>query len=146
MKTITLQIRQDDAEPILRQAAMDAAKFGAWLDYITRKTVNQPSAWGNTFEDRRKEWQEHFLKAKRMVEAFGLEVEPTSEGETLEVYIPMKNEKRKLKVIAGLAFNEVSGGEPDYAHPLPSWRRSVHEEACRQAADRVVRRWRDVGG
>jgi len=34
------------------------------------------------------------------------------------------------------------GSEPDYAHPLPEYRRAVHAEACFQAAHRVVDRWR----
>ena len=138
-KTVTIDLRVEDAEPILHEAAYEAAKFGAWLDHITRRTYNPPSAL--TTENRAR-WQAKFLRAKRIVESFGVDYEPTSEEETLTVYIPMKNETRKLKTVAGFQFTEVSGGEPDYAHPQPQYRRGVHEQACLEAAKRVVRAWR----
>ncbi len=140
-KTVTLTIRAEDAEPILREAAYEAAKFGAWLDHITRRTYNPPSA---PTPENRARWQARFLRAKRLVESFGIDYEPTSEEETLTVHIPMKNETRKLKTVAGIQFCEVSGGEPDYAHPQPCYRRGAHEEACQQAAQRVVRAWRST--
>jgi len=143
-KHITLELRPEDAEPILREAAEDAAKFGAWCDYLTPRTWNAPY---RVDDDERKRWHGKFVRAKRIVEAFGLEHEATSEGETLTIDYPMKNEKRKRRVIAGLlAFTEVSGGEVDYKRPQPSYRRHIHAEACRQAADRVVRRWRAMLG
>ena len=39
-KTITLEIRPDDAEPILREAAREEARYGALVDDRTRKTGN----------------------------------------------------------------------------------------------------------
>jgi hypothetical protein len=139
--TITLTMRPQDAEPILLDEARKAALYGAWCDYITPKTVNSPGRWNMLAEDK-KRWQAQFLRSKRIVEAFGVEYEPTSEEETLTVYIPQKNEKRRVRNIAGIGFTEVSGGEPDYAHPLPEYRKAVHHEACWQAAHRVVARWR----
>jgi hypothetical protein len=142
-KPVTLTLSPQDAEPILLDAARQAALYGAWCDYITPKTVNSPGNWQrDVFANQRKEWQAKFLRAKRIVEAFGVEYEPTSEEETLTVYIPNKNEKRRLRNIGGIDFTEVSGGEPDYAHPQPEYRRAVHSEACFQAAHRVVDRWR----
>jgi hypothetical protein len=144
MKTITLQLRPDDAEPLLAAAARDAAQFGAWCDYIDQRTVNAPgSGWQNLAADKKK-WLAEFLRAKRIVEAFGVEYEPVSEAETLTVYIPMKNEKRKLIDVAGFKYTRCTGGEPDYKHPQPSYRRGIHGEACGHAAARVVARWRKL--
>lgn len=143
MQTINLTISADDAEPILRAAAMDAARYGSWCDYITAKTYCAPWASnGRTRIEQRADWNARFLKAKRMVEAFGVDYEMVGEAETLTVHIPMKNEKRKPRVIAGMKFVEVSGGEPDFRNPQPCYRSDVHEEACKQAAARVVRAWR----
>jgi hypothetical protein len=144
--TITLALSPEDAEPILREAAREAALYGAWCDYITRNTVSSPFGYEPSrvsFDEARKGWLAKFLRGKRMVEAFGFEYEPTNESETMDVHFPMKNEKRKRHTIPGFAtFTHVSGGEPDYKNPQPAYRRAVHAEACRQAADRVVRRWR----
>ena len=145
MLTINLTLRADDAEPILRAAAMDAARYGSWCDYITAKTYNPPFAGnGQTCAEQKAGWNARFLKAKRMVEAFGVEYEMVSEQETLTVHIPMKNEKRTPRNIAGMKFIEVTGGEPDYRKPMPEYRRGVHDDACRAAADRVVRAWREL--
>ena len=143
MKMVTLTLRAEDAEPILRQAADTAARYGAYLDHITRRTVGSPALYlsKTSFDDFRKEWRAKFLAAKRIVEAFGVEHEPTSEAETLTVWIGMKNEKRRPLKVAGLAMVEVSGGEHDYDNTRPEYRRDVHAQACRYAADRVVRRW-----
>lgn len=136
-KQITLALRADDAEAYLRQAAEDAAKFGAWVDYIGPRTWHGPR-WGDRAAAK-KEWQALFLKAKRIVEAFGVEYEQTSEEETLTVDFPHVG--GKTKVVGGL-LRVTTGSAPDYKDPRPAYRRGVHEEACRQAADRVVRRWR----
>ena len=64
-------------------------KSSAFCDHITRRTYDGPE-WrqGETYEDRKKRWHAEFIKAKRIVEAFGVEYEPTSEGETLTTHIP----------------------------------------------------------
>lgn len=144
-KTITLELRPEDAEPILRQAADDAAKFGAWVDYIDRRTYDSPKGRGETLEEAKKRWRGKFLAAKRIVEAFGVDYEPTSEEEALGVYFHYVGGSRKLKKIGGIAFNVVTGSRPDFSNPHPQYRKEIHAEACRQAADRVVRRWRAIG-
>lgn len=143
MATVTITLRIEDAEPILRKAAYEAAKFSAWCDHVTNRTHRCPGrGYGENLADARKRWNVKFLAAKRIVNSFGFEYEQTSEEETLTVHIPMKNQKRKLRKVAGMIFNEVSGGEPDYKHPEPMYRGEVHELACHAAADRVVRAWR----
>jgi hypothetical protein len=139
---IDLTLLDDDAAPILREAAEDAAKFGAWLDYITRKTWQAPSNTGERLDDARKRWQARFLRAKRIVEAFGIEYEATSEQETMTVTYRSVGGTRTRKVIGRLAFNVINGSRLDYDHPEPCYRSEVHAEACRQAAKRVVHRWR----
>lgn len=143
MKTINITLRTDDAEQILRAAALDAARFSAWVDYVTPKTHEAPFASnGQTRAEQKARWKERFLKAKRMVEAFGVEYEMTSEEETLTVTYRWIGGKAIRRTVGNLAFNEIVGSKPDYANPEPCYRRNVHEEACRAAADRVVRRWR----
>ena len=138
---ITITLRAEDAEPFLREEARKAAFYGALGDYITKRTWDTPG--GRSLADDRQCWQREFLRAKRIVESFGVEYEPTSEEETMTVQFPMKNEKRTPVVVAGLIkYTRVEGGEPDYKKPEPRYRRGVHAEACIQAADRVVRRWR----
>lgn len=141
---VTPALLADDAEPILREAAVEAAKFGSLCDYITRKTYNvRYVGHGETIDDARKRWTAKYLRAKRIVEAFGVAVDQPSEGETLTVHVPNKNEKRtRVKVGGLLQYTRVEGGVPDYKNAMPEQRRDVWEEACRQAADRVVRRWR----
>lgn len=144
MKTITLELKPDDAEPILRQAAFEAAKYSALCDYVTKRTYNSPWRSGQTFEETRKRWDELFRKAKRMVEAFGVEYQQTSEEETLTVAFDTAGGTTKVVDLGG-AVGKVgwrSGGELDFKHPKPSYRGGVHEEACRQAAERTVRTWR----
>ena len=140
---VDLKMRVEDAEPILRTAAFDAARYSAFCDYITPRTYNPPAAHsGRSLADQKKIWRDRFLKAKRMVEAFGVEYEMTTEQEAMTVHIPMKNEKRTLVKVGGMAFNRLSGGEPDFKNPRPAYRGAIHQEACNQAADRTVRRWR----
>jgi hypothetical protein len=143
-KTITLELRPADAEPILRDAARDAAMFGALGDYMTKRTMSAPIGFGEPLADARARWAERFLRGKRIVEAFGVDYEPTSEAETLTVHWPDKNEKREPVNVAGMRFTRVSGGVPDPKNAIPQYRREIHAEACRQAADRVVRRWREL--
>ena len=144
-KTITLELRPEDAEPILRKAAQDAAKWGALLDYATRKTGNlRDRGYGESYEDARKRWQQSFIKAKRMVEAFGVEYEQTSEAEALTVDYRLVGGKVKVLNLSG-SVGKVgvrTGGEFDYKHPYPAFRGEVHSQACYAAADRVVRKWR----
>jgi hypothetical protein len=143
--TIMLELRPDDAEPYLREAAEEAAKLGAWVDYLTRKCGNLPCGF-DVLDERKKEWRMKFLRAKRIVEAFGVEYEQTSEEETMTVDYPTVGTKYKI-VNLGPPLGRVrmgSGGSPDFKHPYPSYRSGVHAEACRQAALRVVRRWRET--
>jgi hypothetical protein len=88
MEQVTITLRTEDAEPVLRLQAEKAARYGAYSDYITRKCYRMPSYSGHG----------PFVHATLFC-------------------VPHKR-------------------------PMPSWRGSVHEEACRQAADRVVRRWK----
>lgn len=143
MKRITLELLPDDAEPFLRRAAYDAAMFGALCDYMTKRTGSIPyRGHGESLEDARKRWQVKFLAGKRIVEAFGIEYEPTSEEETLTVGYPMEGGNAKRHNIAGLALNVIHDSKPNYDKPYPAYRRGVHEEACKQAVERVVRKWR----
>jgi len=142
MDTITLALRAEDAEPILRLHAELAARYGAFCDHITRKTVERPNAY-TPIEEARAEWLAKFLQAKRVVESFGLEYEPTSEAETLTVYVPDKVLKSRIvKGVAGMSFRLIDKSVPDPKNARPKWRGGVHQEACRHAAERVVRRWR----
>lgn len=139
---VTLELRTDDAEPLLRQAAEDAAKYGALCDYITKRTGNCPQrGFSETLDDARKRWQAIFLRAKRIVESFGIEYEPTSEEETLTVDFPHEGGTRK--VIGGL-FAMTTGSKQNFKKPFPSYRREVHSEACRAAAGRTVRKWKEL--
>lgn len=139
---ITLTMQPDDAEPILRQAAEDAAKYGAWVDHMTKGTGNLPCPF-RLLEDRRKEWRAAFLRAKRIVESFGVEYEMTSEAETLSIAFHFTGGTRRLHDLGSLGkVAIVSGSKVDYSRPYPTYAGAVHAEACRQAASRVVRRWR----
>lgn len=140
MQQVTLTLRADDVEPFLRKAAYDAAMNSALCDYITPKTGNRPT-WGDSFAECRKEWQARFLRAKRIVEAFGVEYEQTSEAETMTIDWRWIGGTSKLVKVAGIAFNEVKGSQPDYKNPFPSYRGEVHSQACHAAAKRVVRNW-----
>ena len=143
-KTVTITLPINIAEPMLRQAAFEAAEYGAWCDYFTPRTFMLPEA---LTPKNRQVWLERFLASKRLVEAFGVEYQPTSAEETLTVYIPMKNQKRKVTVVDGMRFPEiVSEGEPDYKHPVPNYWSGVHADACQAAADRVVRQWKALRG
>jgi hypothetical protein len=140
VKNVTITLRVEDAEPILREAARNAAMYSSYIDYITNKTYHF-SLNANPYNKER--WQERFLSAKRLVEAFGMEYEQVSEGETLTVYIPDKVLKAKNRYIAGLGtVREILKSKPDFKNPQPAYRGEVHGEACRQAADRVVRKWK----
>lgn len=142
---VSLTLLADDVEPFLRQAAEEAAKYSAWCDHITIKTRNSPS-WGRMrLPDAKKEWNAKFLRAKRIVESFGVEYEPTTEAETLTVAYDHIGGKREIMKVPGIGnVGWVTGSQPDYKHPHPSFYGGIHAEACRQAADRVVRRWRQT--
>lgn len=141
MKTVTLDLRIEDAEPILRTYAEIAAKYGALCDHITPRTVERPSH-SIPLADCKKDWNDKFLRAKRIVESFGIEYEMTSEAETLTTYIPDKVLKSHLVKIAGMTFRHIDKSKPDPKNARPQYRSGVHAEACRQAADRAVRKWR----
>lgn len=143
-RTVTVTLRADDAEPIVWQAAYDAAKYGACLDYVTRRTRNSPG--GLDYDANRVRWHAAFVRAKRLLAAFGLDPEPTSEEETLTVSYDHVGGKRKRVIVGGLLqYYRIEGGGPDYKHPQPAYRGEVHSMACRAAADRVVRRWKERG-
>lgn len=132
---ITLTFEASDIEPILRRAATDAARYSAYVDYFTKRTGNLPLAFS---EKNRAEWRAQFLRAKRIVEAFGVEYEQTSEAETLTVGYPWVGGKTRR---GELGFNITTGSVQDFKNPFPSYRREVHSQACYAAAERVVRRW-----
>ena len=138
--TINLDLRREDAEPILREAAEEAAKFGSLLDHITRNTYDYPRGHQERFDDARERWRRRYLHGKRIVEAFGLEVEQPGEAETLTIHIPHKVLKSHIVRVAGIAFRSIDKSVPDPKRAMPAYRRGIHEEACRQAAARVVRR------
>lgn len=143
LPTVRLELMPEDAEPILRKAAYDAARYGAYVDHLTRRTHNPPSRNGRSFDECRAEYSDRFRRAKRIINAFGVEHEVTSEAETLTVEYPMKNQKKVARRIPGIGVvNEISGGTPDFKKPIPSYRRGVHEDACQAAADRVIRMFR----
>jgi hypothetical protein len=122
-KTITLTLRVEDAEPILAEAAYEAAKFGSLLDYVPRKCWNSPRRSGVrvTHEQQNEDWRARFLRAKRIVESFGLEYEQPSEAETIDMLYDECDEKKLV----------------------PRYRGEVHREAAKAAAGRVVRRWKE---
>jgi hypothetical protein len=143
MKTVTVTLTLDDAEPILLRAAEDAAKFGGWLDYVTRRTYNAPTGHGETLDAARKRWQPRYAAARRVVRAFGIDPEETSEEEALTITHPYKGGKRVPVNVGGLIhYTRIEGSQPDYNDPMPCYRSDVHAEACRQAAKRTVRLWR----
>lgn len=144
--TITLELRVEDAESILMKAARDAAEFGALLDHVNRKTGNvRHRGTGESYDDARKRWHQRFVTAKRMVEAFGLDYEPTSEAEALTVDYRYIGGTTKIHKVHGIgSFGVTSGSQPDYDHPYPSMRGEIFTEACRYAAKRVVSRWREA--
>lgn len=137
---VTVTIPIEAAEKMLREAAKAAALYGALVDHMTRKTSNRPGP--QSFDEARKQWAREFLRAKKIVECFGLEYEPTSEAEALTVTYgtkPVKDRRGRQETVLGI-FRRV---EADYSQILPCYRREVHEHACDAAADRVVRRWRE---
>lgn len=140
---IKLTLRSDDAEPILRKAAYEAARNGALSDHMTLKTHDAPTGFNESFIHARARWLADFLSAKRIVEAFGVEYEQTSEPETLTVWHDYVGGKRKVRNLPGIGpVATVTGSQPDYRHPRPAYRREVHSHACHAAAERVVRAWR----
>lgn len=140
---VTLTLRADDAEPILREAAFTAAKFSAFCDFLTRNTVGLPCDW-NRLDERKKEWQVVFLRAKRVVESFGVEYERTTEEETMTVYVPDKVLRSHIVNVGGIRMRHVDKSVPDPKRAMPQLRAAVHSEACHAAAERVVRRWREA--
>jgi hypothetical protein len=148
MKKVTITLPADDLEPTLRKYAFEAARYSAWCDHIQpyRTYMGPGPGYGSrlTAQEVKAEWREKFLRGKRIVEAFGIEYEQTSEDETVYISYPhMKGEKRERVNVGGLmAFTRVSGGTADFKKPEITFRGGVHEEACNQAAERVIRKWR----
>jgi uncharacterized protein YcsI (UPF0317 family) len=131
-----IELRPDDAEPILFRAAFDAAKYGSYCDYITGRVSHDIS-------ETPKQWREKFLSAKRVVEAFGIEYEQVSEEETLTVAFRFTGGKTKVMNLPGIGNVGIrSGSEPDYTRPYPLFRSTVHNCACEAAAQRVIQKWR----
>ncbi len=154
MSTVTITLRRDDAAPILREAANDAAHYGAMLDYVTRRTVDVSGRtyagqihWYtgkrtvDNFDELRKEWRDKWLRAKRIVEAFGVEPSGVSEEEAIGIQYGWlktgaKHPRENRKVRAG-------EGVQNYDEQWPKLRGSIFHEACRQAAERTVRAWKN---
>lgn len=141
--TVTVALQADDIEPWLRQAADDAARYSSLADHIGRATYHAPLGHGESYEDARARWQRAFLKARRIVQAFGVDYEPVSEEETLTITFDEIGGRTKVMRLPGLGpVGWRTGGRPDYRHPRPCYRGGVHHAACNAAADRVIRRWR----
>jgi hypothetical protein len=132
MSTVNLTLRVEDAEPILWKAAYEAALYGARVDYVPRNCYDSPfSSFSKSYDECKREANEHFLRAKRIVEAFGVGHEPTSEAETLTIAFPPKKGTGSTYV-------------PNHKRPTPDYRGAVHVEACKAAADRVIRSWKQT--
>jgi hypothetical protein len=133
MKGVTITLHVDDAEVMLREAAYEAAKFGALCDYATRRTSSTPRKFKESLEDAMARWRERFIRGKRVVEAFGLEYERTSEEETMTMRAALK------QVYAnGIAYERGLTASA-YKKPKQEYRGSIHDEASKQAAERVVK-------
>lgn len=142
MSTVTLSLRVEDAKPILRKAAYEAALYGGHADHIPRRSWGRPGPTGETFDDFRKRCAGRFVEAKRIVEAFGVEVELTTEPEAMTIHYPhRKGGKYKKHNVAGFVMRERIGGETDWSKPEPMYRSEVHRYASEAAADRVIRAW-----
>lgn len=142
---VSISLAPADAEVILQQYAETAARYGSLGDYITRKTVDAPGSIylsAKHYDEAKREWHEKFLRAKRIVEAFGVECQYPTEAETLGVYIPSKVLKSHLVKVAGMTFEHVDKSAPDPKNSRPRYKGRVHAEACRAAADRVVANWK----
>lgn len=146
MTTITIELRTEDAEPILREAALEAARFGSLIDHVTRRTYNvRHQGHGESLEDAKARWRQRFLKGKRMVEAFGVDYEMVSEGETLSVHWPDKVLKSTIVTVGNLMrYRRIDKSVPDPKRAMPECRGEIHEQACKAAAERTVRRWRET--
>lgn len=143
MQAITLSLRAEDAEPILRKEAYDAAKYGSMVDHIPRKCWNHPKGYGVDHDKQKAIWSERFLRSKRIVESFGIDYEPVSEAETITLrYEEIKRTKARRN-IAGMTFREIEtvgyNSKKFEAHYISEY----HSQACQAAADRAVRRWRE---
>lgn len=120
--------------------------YGALVDYVTQRTGgNQPErgyGYAKTFPECRENWRRKFIEAKKLVECFGVDYEPTSEEETITVGYGTKPhpDASHRRQAAKIGFNAVV---TDYDKRHPEYRQSVHLEACQQAAKRVVRKWKE---
>jgi len=133
MEGVTITLHVDDAEALLREAAYEAAKFGALCDYATRRTSTVPRKFKESLDHAMARWRKRFIRGKRVVEAFGLKYERTSEEETMTMHAALK-----LGYASGIADKR---GLPAsaYQKPRQQYRGSIHDE---QAAERVVKMWR----
>lgn len=123
-KEVTITLDRRDAERILLEAATEAAKWGGYLDHVTRKTILR--AFG-TYDTHRPLWRERFVAAKRVVEAFGVEVEPISEAEMIGRHEHPKPGTGTTYVPSGIFSPIISGYVND---------------ASAAAGRRVVARWK----
>lgn len=143
--SIHLTLRVEDAEPILRQAAFDAAKFGGYLDNVPRRIWNSP-ARGSKYEESRAEWRGKYLAAKRIVEAFGVEVE-LADGDFVGTHYPhTKGGKREILDVGGLKFAMMKGAKTDHSRPEKQWLGVRFQEAAEAAQGRAVAKWRELVG
>jgi hypothetical protein len=141
MTIITANFQLEDAEGLLLHWAARAAEYSAYLDYGTRKTWNLPTV-GRSYDDARADWNVEFLRAKRMVEAFGAVVQYVSKEEAI-TYHQAYRVKRRV-VAMGTAFNEVESYGP---YVVPHLVRGYLKDACAAAARRCVAQWRSsIGG
>lgn len=142
-KTVTLTLQIPDARPILHHAAYDAAYFSALVDYVTTKTANRPGGFANSLADAKVEWNRKFLRARRVVNSFGMDYERIPEEEVINPkgYVPYEGGTRKLEKVGGVSFVRVEGSKPNYKKAGPMFRGEAFRAACKVSAERVVTLW-----
>lgn len=127
-KTVTVTLLQDDAAKIITEHAAIAARFGAYLDYVDRRTANAPVNWHRdppeTLEHARERWHRVFVRSKRIVEAFGATVEALTREET---------------VVQHEGYRSRPGNKKRVPYSYPCMRQV--QPACDAAAKRCVDKW-----
>jgi hypothetical protein len=134
MTTVTANFQLEDAERLLSYWAARAAEYSAYLDYGTRKTWNLPII-GRSYDDARADWNVEFLRAKRMVEAFGAVVQYVSKEETIVFHQDMRPKCAGSSVV-----------EPFGPYVVPHLVRGYLKDGCAAAARRCVAQWRSDNG
>jgi len=140
---VTPSLWVEDAKPIVREAALVASRFGGLLDHHPRRCWDSQTNHGETLDEARKRWAEKYQSAKRVLDAFGAEVEPVPESEAVGVHYPhYKGEKIKVVNLPGLGpIRHRSGGTPIKSKPEKIWRGTAFRAACQKAADDAVEAW-----